>query len=50
MGWGYPEWVEPCDIDPDEKGTPRAVKPREEGLITSNIKPDETQTPSAGEQ
>jgi putative transposase len=28
------------------KGIPRAVKPREEGLISSYIKPNETRTPN----
>jgi hypothetical protein len=28
------------------KGIPRAVKPREEGLIPNNIKPYETRTPN----
>jgi len=28
------------------KGIPRAVKPREEGLVSSDIKPYETQTPN----
>jgi hypothetical protein len=29
------------------KGALRAVKPREEGLIPSNIKPNETRTPAS---
>jgi len=38
-GWSPVVWV-------PVKGIPRAVKPRAEGLISSNIKPNETRTPS----
>jgi hypothetical protein len=41
-GRGYPEWVESCDVDPDERGVPRAVKPRVEDLVLNNIKLYET--------
>jgi hypothetical protein len=43
VGRGHPERVEPSDMDPDEKGILRALKPREEGL--AKTKPNETQTP-----
>ncbi|MFZ8823281.1 MAG: hypothetical protein ACO2O0_03895 [Desulfurococcales archaeon] len=42
MGRGHPE-LEPCDMDPDEKGILGALKPREEGL--AKTKPNETRTP-----
>jgi putative transposase len=37
-GWSPVIWI-------PMKGVLRAVKPREEGLISSDIKPNETQTP-----
>ena len=48
MGRGRPRRVEPYDMDPDEKGILRTVKPREEGL-SKIIKPNETQTPIPSE-